>query len=134
MTIQEKILEQISGSRKEKLINSQITDANNILERKNLKLKNCILSILPVSQIIPSQEGDDYKNESSKFDAEIFKEVKNGFKNPEQVRLESFRPIVVNKMTMEIIDGNHRHYALQSIGEENILVLLCETEKELVGF
>ncbi len=129
MTIQEKILEQISDVSKENLINSQITEANNILARQNLKLKSCVLSTLPILEIIATQQGDDYENDSSKFDAEIFNEVKNGIKNYEQVRLESFRPIVVNKKTMEIIDGNHRHYAMQSIGEENILVLLCETEK-----
>ncbi len=128
MTIQEKILDQIPAVSKELLINSQITEANNILSRQNLKIKNCILSTLPISNIYATQSGDDYQNDSSKFDATIFNEVKNGSKNFENVRLESFRPIVVNKKSMEIIDGNHRHYALRSIGEQNILVLLCETE------
>ena len=128
MTIQEKILEQISDVSKENLINSQITEANNILARQNLKLKSCVLSTLPILEIIATQQGDDYENDSSKFDATIFNEVKNGSKNFENVRLESFRPIVVNKKSMEIIVGNHRHYALRSIGEQNILVLLCETE------
>ena len=104
MTIQEKILDQIPAVSKELLINSQITEANNILSRQNLKIKNCILSTLPISNIYATQSGDDYQNDSSKFDATIFNEVKNGSKNFENVRLESFRPIVVNKKSMEIID------------------------------
>lgn len=128
MTIQEQILNQIPEKRKEYLIRSQINNAKGILTRYNLKLTSYTLGVISIDEIIPSQYDEDYENESSKYDVGVFLGVIKGIVNINDLRLETFRPIAVNKNTMKIIDGNHRHYALKTAGETNAYVLLCETQ------
>lgn len=128
MTVQEKILNQIPEKRKEDLIRSQINNAKSILTRDNLELTSYILDVLSINEIIPSQYNEDYENESSKYDVGVFLGVIKGIVDINDLRLETFRPIAVNKSTMKIIDGNHRHYALKTAGETKAYVLLCETQ------
>lgn len=128
MTVQEKILNQISEKRKEDLIRSQINNAKSILTRDNLELTSYILDVISINEIIPSQYNEDYENESSKYDVGVFLGVIKGIVDINALRLETFRPIAVNKSTMKIIDGNHRHYALKTAGETKAYVLLCETQ------
>lgn len=128
MTIQEQILNQIPEKRKEDLIRSQINNAKSILTRNNLELTSYILDVISINEIIPSQCNEDYENESSKYDVGVFLSVTKGIVDINALRLETFRPIAVNKNTMKIIDGNHRHYALKTAGETNAYVLLCETQ------
>lgn len=128
MTIQEQILNQLPEKRKEDLIRSQINNAKGILLRSNLELKSYSLDVISINEIIPSQYNEDYENESSKYDVEVFLTVTKGVADINDLRLETFRPIAIDKNTMEIIDGNHRHYALKTAGETNAYVLLCETQ------
>jgi len=128
MTVQEKILNQIPKKRKEDLIRSQINNAKSILTRNNLELTSYILDVISINEIIPSQYNEDYENESSKYDVGVFLSVIKGIAEINDLRLETFRPIAVNKSTMKIIDGNHRHYALKTAGETKAYVLLCETQ------
>lgn len=128
MTIQEQILNQIPEKRKEDLIRSQINNAKGILTRNNLELTSYTLGVISIDEIIPSQYDEDYENESSKYDVGVFLGVIKGIVDINALRLETFRPIAVNKNTMKIIDGNHRHYALKTAGETNAYVLLCETQ------
>lgn len=128
MTIQEQILNQLSENKKEDLIRSQINNAKGILIRSKLKLISYCLDVISINEIIPSQYNEDYENESSKYDVEVFLSVMKGIVNINDLRLETFRPIAIEKNTMKIIDGNHRHYALKTAGEKNAYVLLCETQ------
>lgn len=128
MTIQEKILNQLPIKRKEDLIQSQITEVREILSRSKLKLNSYDLVTLSIKKVIPTQYNEDYKNDSSKYDASVFLAVMNGNKDINDIRLDTFRPIAVDKNTMKIIDGNHRHYAIKTVGEKNVYVILCETQ------
>lgn len=128
MTIQEKILNELPLNKREDLIQSQINEAISILSRTKLKLESYTLVTLNIKEIIPSQEGEDYKNASSEYDVSVYQAVMNGLMNINDIRLNTFRPIAVNKNDMKIIDGNHRHYAIKTVGEKNIFVLLCKTQ------
>lgn len=129
ITIQETILKQLHKGKNEELIASQLNEAIQILSHDNLKIINYELTTLSIYDIRPSQTDEDYDNNSSKQDAKIYLEVMNKKRSIENVRLDSFRPIVVDKKTMNIIDGNHRHYATKAIGEKFIYVILCEIGK-----
>ena len=85
---------------------------------------------VPLSSIIPSQKGQDYKNPSSENEAEEFQKILDGEKNAKDHRLADFYPIVVNKRDNKIIDGNHRHYALSSINSPYVVVLYVDVPKE----
>lgn len=128
MTIQEKILNQLPIKKKEDLIQSQITEAKSILSRSKLKLESYAFVSLTIKEVIPSQQDEDYKNASSEYDACVYQAVMDGKMNINDIRLNAFRPIAVDKNTMKIIDGNHRHYAIKAVGEKDIFVLLCETQ------
>ena len=67
------------------------------------------VKILPVDEIKPTQFGEDYINASSEYEAEVYDEYLKGEIEARDVRKEDFYPIVVDKDTMEILDGNHRH-------------------------
>lgn len=128
MTIQETSLNQLPEEVVKRLIASQIKQANNILFHKKQRIKSYTFITLSINEVKPSQFGEDYENNSSKYDAEIYKAIISRTKKVEDVRLESLCPIVVDKNTMTIIDGNHRHYATYSIGEKFIYTILCEIE------
>jgi hypothetical protein len=128
MTIQEKILNQLPLNKKEDLMQSQINEAKSILFRTKLKLESYSLVTLTIKEVIPSQQGEDYKNASSEYDVSVYQAVMNRKMNINDIRLNTFRPIAVDKNTMKIIDGNHRHYAIKTVGEKDIFVLLCETQ------
>jgi hypothetical protein len=128
MTVQETILLELQEDIRAKHIQRQIETANGILRGFKKRIRHYTLVTLPVESIVPSQTGEDYENVSSKYDAETYKLVKEGAKKVDEVRLESFYPIVVDKSSLEIIDGNHRHYAAVASGEAFIYVVLCEVE------
>lgn len=128
MTIQEKILNQLPLNKKEDLMRSQINEAISILSRSKLKLESYTLVTLTINEVIPSQQGEDYKNASSEYDVSVYQAIIDGKMNINDIRLNTFRPIAVDKNTMKIIDGNHRHYAIKTVGEKDIFVLLCETQ------
>ena len=72
---------------------------------------------LPLDIITPSQSGEDYENDSSRYLAEHIKEfLSTG-------REEDYYPIVVDD-TGTIIDGNHRHAARKMAGVSTIPVLV----------
>ena len=128
MTIQEKILNQLPENKKEALIQSQINEACSILSRSKLKLVSYDFVTLTIKEVIPSQQDEDYKNASSEYDVVVYQAVMSGKLSINDIRLNTFRPIAVDKNTMKIIDGNHRHYAIKTVGEKDIFVLLCETQ------
>jgi hypothetical protein len=97
----------------------------NFIESLNGEIKR-----VPLSSIIPSQKGEDYKNASSEYEAEEFKKILNGEKNVEDHRKEDFYPIVVNKRDNKIIDGNHRHYALSSINSPYAVILYIDVPEK----
>ena len=69
------------------------------------------VSRVPLKSIRPTQFGEDYKNDSSEHQAKSFKKVLNG---AEHDRDEDYYPLVVDRITGLILDGNHRHYALSA--------------------
>ena len=85
---------------------------------------------VPLSSIIPSQKGKDYKNPSSEYEAEEFQKILDREKNVEDHRKEDFYPIVVNKRDNKIIDGNHRHYALSSINSPYAVILYIDVPEK----
>ena len=85
---------------------------------------------VPLSSIKPSQSGEDYKNSSSEYEAEEFQKILDGEKNIEDHRKEDFYPILVNKRNNEILDGNHRHYALSAINSPYAVALYVDVPKQ----
>lgn len=81
---------------------------------------------VPLSSLTPSQNNKDYKNSSSESEAEEFQNILKGEKNIKDHRKEDFYPLLVNKKDNEIIDGNHRHYALSSINSPYVVVLYVD--------
>ena len=57
----------------------------------------------------------------------------NGEKDVKNHREEDFNPILVDKNTNKIIDGNHRHYALSTIGSPYAVVLFVDVPKEYLN-
>ena len=80
-----------------------------IVDLKNYDLENYTIKILPLESVKPTQFGEDYINASSEYEAEVYDEYLKGEIEARDVRKEDFYPIVVDKDTMEILDGNHRH-------------------------
>lgn len=88
---------------------------------------------VPLKSIIPSQHGKDYKNRFSEYEAEEFRKILNGEKNIEDHRKEDLYPILVNRTTNKIIDGNHRHYALLAINSPYAVVLYVDVPREYLS-
>ena len=80
-----------------------------IVDLKNYDLENYTIKTLPLESVKPTQFGEDYINASSEYEAEVYDEYLKGEIEARDVRKEDFYPIVVDKDTMEILDGNHRH-------------------------
>jgi len=88
---------------------------------------------VPLSSIKPSQFGEDYKNPSSEYEAEEFQKILDGSKDVADHRGEDFYPIVVNRLTNKIVDGNHRHYALSTINSPYAVVLYVDVPREYLS-
>jgi len=87
-----------------------VEQALKILPNKDkYNLKNYTVKILSIDKIKPTQFGEDYINASSEYEAEQYQKYIDGEIEAEDLRREDFYPIVVDKDTMEILDGNHRH-------------------------
>jgi hypothetical protein len=87
-----------------------IEQALKILPNKDkYNLKDYTVEILPIDKVKPTQFGEDYINASSEYEAEQYQKYIDGEISAEDLRREDFYPIVVDKDTMEILDGNHRH-------------------------
>jgi hypothetical protein len=129
MTLQEIILDSLLIEKQKFLIDNQLEEANDILKRDGKFIKSFVITSIGIDEVRPSQIGEDYENPSSKEDAVIYSLAKKGNIGIDDLRLESFRPILVDRKTNEIIDGNHRHYAAKAVCEKFIFVLLCEIGK-----
>ena len=88
---------------------------------------------VPLKSIKPSQHGEDYKNPSSESEAEEFRKILNGEKNIEDHREGDLYPILVNRITNKIIDGNHRHYALLAANSPYAVVLYVDVPREYLN-
>ena len=88
---------------------------------------------VPLKSIKPSQHGEDYKNPSSESEAEEFRKILNGEKNIEDHREGDLYPILVNRTTNKIIDGNHRHYALLAANSPYAVVLYVDVPREYLN-
>lgn len=97
------------------------------------KITNPQIKRVPLKTIIPSQKGEDYKNASSEYESEEFLKILKGDKSTQNHRKEDFYPILVNRNTNKIIDGNHRHYALSSINSPYAVVLYVDVPKEYLN-
>ena len=87
-----------------------VEQALKILPNKDeYNLKDYTVEILPIDKVKPTQFGEDYINASSEYEAEQYQKYIDGEIEAEDLRREDFYPIVVDKDTMEILDGNHRH-------------------------
>jgi hypothetical protein len=122
--IQDIAYQQIPGLL-EKGIKNELSFLSNIIKPTNTMFTPKIERV-SLSSIKPSQYGEDYKNASSEYEAEEFQKILNGEKDIQDHRKEDFYPILVNKKTNKIIDGNHRHYALSSIGSPYVVVLYVD--------
>lgn len=128
ISIQEKLLGTLDETLRNKLIDSQVNEANGILIQQRKLMANWKIVTLNVHDVKPTQDGDDYNNASSEEDAKQYEKVKMGIYNIDEIRLNSFRPICVELATMKIIDGNHRHSAITKCGEKLIYAMLCVVE------
>ena len=87
-------------------------------------LKDYTVEILPIDKVKPTQFGEDYINASSEYEAEQYQKYIDGEIEVEDLRREDFYPIVVDKDTMEILDGNHRHAVHTILGIPKIKAIL----------
>ena len=87
---------------------------------------------VPLSSIKPTQFGDDYKNSSSEHEVEIYKQVLKG-EYDRDLRLSDFDPILVDRKTNRILDGNHRHYALSAINSPYVVVLYVDVPEKYIN-
>ena len=92
-------------------------------------LTNPEIKRVPLKFIKPSQHGEDYKTPSSESEAEEFRKILNGEKNVEDHREGDLHPILVNRITNKIIDGNHRHYALLAANSPYAVVLYVDVPR-----
>ena len=118
------------GIKKELEFLSDIMDET-LEDTKNLT--NPEIKRVPLKSIKPSQHGEDYKNPSSESEAEEFRKILNGEKNVEDHREGDLHPILVNRITNKIIDGNHRHYALLAANSPYAVVLYVDVPKEYLN-
>lgn len=82
--------------------------------------QNFSIQVARVSDLVPTQTGEDYINDSSK---ELARKTKAIIRGKEDVsRLEDYEPIVVDQ-DGKILDGNHRHAAATINNESHILVM-----------
>ena len=114
------------GIKKELEFLSDIMDET-LEDTKNLT--NPEIKRVPLKSIKPSQQGEDYKNPSSESEAEEFRKILNGEKNVEDHREGDLHPILVNRITNKIIDGNHRHYALLAANSPYAVVLYVDVPR-----
>jgi len=114
------------GIKKELEFLSDIMDET-LEDTKNLT--NPEIKRVPLKSIKPSQQGEDYKNPSSESEAEEVRKILNGEKNVEDHREGDLHPILVNRITNKIIDGNHRHYALLAANSPYAVVLYVDVPR-----
>ena len=74
-----------------------------------------------LSSIKPTQFGEDYGGESSDYQAARFQEILNG--ETFDGRKEDYYPLLVERGTGKILDGNHRHCALSKVKSPYVVVL-----------
>ena len=113
-----------------------IEQALKILPNKGkYNLKNYSVEILPIDKIKPTQFGEDYINASSEYEAEQYQKYIDGEIEAEDLRREDFYPIVVDKDTMEILDGNHRHavHTMLSIPKIKAILVSKKLNEAIVG-
>jgi len=95
-----------------------------VLVLKNYDLENYVIKTLPLESIKPTQFGEDYINASSEYEAKVYDRYLKGEIEARDVRKEDFYPIVVDKGTMKILDGNHRHAVHKMLGIPKIKAIL----------
>lgn len=135
LNIQDLAYKQIPGLL-EKGIKNELKFLSNKINMSFEDMKNTTkpqIKRVPLSSIEPSQYGEDYENPSSEYEAEEFEKILNGEKDVKNHREEDFNPILVDKNTNKIIDGNHRHYALSTIGSSYAVVLFVDVPKEYLN-
>ena len=93
-------------------------------QKEKYNLEDYTVKVLPLDKIKPTQFGEDYINASSEYEAEQYKEYIKGEISAQDLRKEDFYPIVVDRDTMEILDGNHRHAVHTMLGIPKIKAIL----------
>lgn len=96
----------------------------NIPLRNKYDIKDYKVVTLPLDKVKPTQFGKEYINPSSEYEAEQYRKYIEGKIGAEDLRKEDFYPIIVDKDTMEIIDGNHRHAVHKMLGIPQIKAIL----------
>lgn len=131
LNIQDLAYKQIPGLL-EKGIERELEFLSDIMDETLEDTKNLTnpeIKRVPLKSIKPSQQGEDYKNPSSESEAEEFRKILNGEKNVEDHREGDLHPILVNRITNKIIDGNHRHYALLAANSPYAVVLYVDVPR-----
>jgi phosphopantetheine adenylyltransferase len=101
-------------------------------QKEKYNLKDYTVKILPIDKVKPTQFGEDYINASSEYEAEQYKKYIEGKIEVKDLRKEDFYPIIVDKDTMEILDGNHRHAVHTILGIPKIkAILVSKTNNNL---
>ena len=135
LNIQDLAYKQIPGLL-EKGIERELEFLSDIMDETLEDTKNLTnpeIKRVPLKSIKPSQQGEDYKNPSSESEAEEFRKILNGEKNVEDHREGDLHPILVNRTTNKIIDGNHRHYALLAANSPYAVVLYVDVPREYLN-
>ena len=91
------------------------------------------LKRVALSTIVPSQSEEDYQNASSEAQAQQFEKMLSGEKDVQDHRKDDFYPILVDRKTNKIVDGNHRHYALSAINSPYAVVLYVDVPTEYLN-
>jgi hypothetical protein len=96
----------------------------NLPKKSKYNLKDYVVKTLPIDKVKPTQFGEDYINASSEYEAEQYQKYIDGEISAEDLRREDFYPIIVDKDTMKILDGNHRHAVHTMLGIPKIKAIL----------
>ena len=130
LNIQDTIYKQVPNLLNEG-IRTELKTLKNIIHEQSIsnteyispKIINPKISRISLKSIKRTQFGEYYKNASSEHTANQFKKFLDKKISVKDLRLQDLYPILLDRKTKEILDGNHRHYALSKINSPYVVVL-----------
>lgn len=93
-------------------------------------ISNVKMTNVKLSQLKPTQHGEDRINASSIEEAKNMRELVSGNLDVEDMRKEDLYPIIVDSKTNEILDGNHRYSAYEMNGYKTIPTIFVTPKAE----
>lgn len=122
--------EQLLKEKGEQKIVKDALDHLPVLYEKKYDLESAQLKKVPVKDLKPTQKGEDRINPSSEYTTKEMEKYLRGEKKLSEIRKEDLYPIIVDADSKEILDGNHRYTAYETLEIEKVTVILLKKKKE----